>query len=138
MAGFCVRTTDLFDLSVVPYPAVTIFIDFGDGLLVDDASGRQRRGSVAAGLAPGAVRARGADVVHGRDQLRAALAARSVVIFDMSQTWVCDLAAPGELCMAHDQARGSGRELRIVVSSAAMLHQFVLARLERNCCPTRA
>jgi AraC-like DNA-binding protein len=67
MAGFCVRTTDLFDMSVVPYPAVTIFIDFGDGLLVGDGSGRQQRGSVAAGLAPGAVRARGADVVHGRD-----------------------------------------------------------------------
>jgi hypothetical protein len=34
--------------------------------------------------------------------------------------------------MAHDQARGSGRELRIVVSSAAMLDQFVLAGLDSD------
>jgi AraC-like DNA-binding protein len=67
MAGFCVRTADLFDLSVVPYPAVTIFIDFGNELLVDDATGRQQRGSIVAGLAPGAVRAHGADGVGGRD-----------------------------------------------------------------------
>lgn len=67
MAGFSVRTTDLLDLTVVPYPAVTIFIDFGDGLLVDDASGRRQRGNVIAGLAPGAVRAHGADVARGWD-----------------------------------------------------------------------
>ncbi|MDR2985682.1 MAG: AraC family transcriptional regulator, partial [Nocardiopsaceae bacterium] len=67
MAGFSVRTADLFDLRVVPYPAVTIFIDFGDGLLVDDESGLQQRGNVVAGLAPSAVRARGADAACGQD-----------------------------------------------------------------------
>jgi len=67
MAGFSVRTADLFDLSVVPYPAVTIFIDFGNGLLVDDATGRQQQGSIVAGLAPGSVRAHGADGAGGRD-----------------------------------------------------------------------
>ncbi|MBT2419026.1 AraC family transcriptional regulator [Streptomyces sp. ISL-22] len=61
MAGFRDRRTDLVDLQVVPYPAVTVVVDFGDGLLVDDVSGRQQRGSAVLGLAPGSVR------VHGRD-----------------------------------------------------------------------
>ena len=58
MAGFRDRTKDLVDLRVVPYPAVTLVIDFGDGWLVDDAGGQQQRGSLAVGLAPGDVRAR--------------------------------------------------------------------------------
>jgi len=60
MAGFRDRATDLVDLPVVPYPAVTLVIDLGhEPLLVEHASGRPQRGSLAAGLAPGAVRARG-------------------------------------------------------------------------------
>ena len=55
MAGFRASSRDLVDMSVVPYPAVTVFIDFGDALLVDDASGKRQRGSVVTGLAPGAV-----------------------------------------------------------------------------------
>jgi|SRR5215471_13725279 len=62
MAGFRARATDLVDLRLVPYPAVTVGIDLGGGLLVDDASGQRKRGSVAAGLAPGAVRVRGQDI----------------------------------------------------------------------------
>jgi hypothetical protein len=38
MAGFNVRTAAIVDLQVVPYPAVTVFVDLGDGLLVGDAS----------------------------------------------------------------------------------------------------
>jgi AraC-like DNA-binding protein len=60
MAGFRQRATDGVDLRVVPYPAVTVVVDFGDEpLLLDDATGRQQRGSVAAGLAPGGLRVRG-------------------------------------------------------------------------------
>ena len=60
MAGFRSRATDLVDLRTVPYPAITVVVDFGDGpLVVDDGSGRQQRGSVVAGLAPGNVRVRG-------------------------------------------------------------------------------
>jgi AraC-like DNA-binding protein len=59
MAGFSDRTKDLIDLQVVPYPAVTVGIDFGDGLLVERATGQQQRGSVVVGLAPGEVRVRG-------------------------------------------------------------------------------
>jgi len=64
-----------------------------------------------------------------RNQLRAALGRRSVVIADLTQTRMCDLAAIGELFLAHDQATHSGRELRIVVSSAALMREFVLAGL---------
>jgi AraC-like DNA-binding protein len=63
MAGFRDRTTDLVDLRVVPYPAVTVVVDLGDGIVVvDEVSGRQQRGSVVAGLAPGSVRGRGRDI----------------------------------------------------------------------------
>ncbi|HEY7134085.1 MAG TPA: helix-turn-helix domain-containing protein [Acidimicrobiia bacterium] len=59
MAGFRARVGDVIDLPVVPYPAVTVHVDFSGGLLVGDASGRQHRGSVVAGLAPDGVRVRG-------------------------------------------------------------------------------
>jgi AraC-like DNA-binding protein len=59
MAGFATRVKDLVDLQVVPYPAVTLFVDLGDGVLVDHASGQQQRGSLAIGLAPSGVRGRG-------------------------------------------------------------------------------
>jgi AraC-like DNA-binding protein len=63
MAGFRDRATDAVNLNVVPYPAVTVVIDFGDGpLLVDDATGCEQRGSVVAGLAPSSVRVRGRDI----------------------------------------------------------------------------
>jgi AraC-like DNA-binding protein len=63
MAGFSDRAQDQVDLPVVPYPAVTLVIDLSHGpLLVEDASGQPQRGSLAAGLAPGAVRARGRDI----------------------------------------------------------------------------
>lgn len=62
MAGFRDRTTDVVDLQVVPYPAVTLVLDLGEGLLVDDVGGRQQRGSAVLGLTPGGVRVRGRDI----------------------------------------------------------------------------
>ncbi|WP_406101842.1 helix-turn-helix domain-containing protein [Streptomyces sp. NBC_01003] len=63
MAGFRARTTGLVDLGVVPYPAVTVAVDLGDGpIVVNDFSGRQQSGSVVLGLGSGGVRARGRDV----------------------------------------------------------------------------
>ena len=62
MAGFRARSTDPVDLQVVPYPAATVVIDFSDGIQVEEASGRQERGSVVAGLAPGMVRGRGRSI----------------------------------------------------------------------------
>jgi AraC-like DNA-binding protein len=64
MAGFRDRAPGVpVELQVVPYPAVTVIVDLGDGLhVVDDASGRRQRGDVVTGLAPGRVRGRGRDV----------------------------------------------------------------------------
>jgi hypothetical protein len=62
MVGFRDRAKDLVDLQVVPHPAVTLVIDLADGVLLGDASGQPKRGSVAAGLAPGSVRAAGRDI----------------------------------------------------------------------------
>jgi len=61
MAGFRDRVPGVVDLRVVPYPAVTVVVDLGGGVVVDDGSGQQR-GSVVAGLAPGSVRAWGREI----------------------------------------------------------------------------
>jgi AraC-like DNA-binding protein len=64
MAGFRQRTgDDDVDLLVVPYPAVTLAIDLGDGTIaVEDATGRHERGGVVIGLAPDGLRVRGRGV----------------------------------------------------------------------------
>jgi AraC-like DNA-binding protein len=60
MAGFRARGTEPVDLNAVPYPAITVAVVFGGGLLAsDERRGQQHSGSFAAGLAPGSVRARG-------------------------------------------------------------------------------
>ncbi|MBF6129384.1 helix-turn-helix domain-containing protein [Nocardia brasiliensis] len=61
MAGFRGRAANPVELPVVPYPAVTIFLDFGDVRLVDGA-GESVRGSSVVGLAPGNVRGGGREV----------------------------------------------------------------------------
>jgi len=68
MAGFRGRADGFVELRMVPYPALTVFIDFGDALLVDDANGDRKRGSIVVGLAPGSVRgvARDADCLQIR------------------------------------------------------------------------
>ena len=52
MAGFSDHTTGPADIAMVPHPALTLVIDIGGNLLVDQAGGGQQRGSVVAGLAP--------------------------------------------------------------------------------------
>jgi AraC-like DNA-binding protein len=62
MAGFRDRGTSPVGHRVVPHPAVTLALEFGTGrLIVDDAAGRQQRGSLVAGLGfgRGGVRVRG-------------------------------------------------------------------------------
>jgi AraC-like DNA-binding protein len=62
IAGFRDRGSRPFEVQSVPHPAVTVVFEFGDGpLIIEDAAGRPKRGSLAAGLAP-AVRVRGKDV----------------------------------------------------------------------------
>ncbi|MFJ1457338.1 helix-turn-helix domain-containing protein [Nocardia sp. N2S4-5] len=62
MAGFRGRTGDHINIRVVPYPAVTVFVDFGDALLIDDGSRARQRGTVVVGMAPAGVRGRGRDI----------------------------------------------------------------------------
>ena len=51
MAGFRARGMNPVDLRVVPHPAVMLALEFGAGPpTVDDAGGRQHRGSLVAGL----------------------------------------------------------------------------------------
>ncbi|MBO0880265.1 MAG: AraC family transcriptional regulator, partial [Mycobacterium sp.] len=57
MAGFHGRADGPVNLQVVPYPALTVFIDFGDMLLFDSAAGGQTRGSVVVGVGAGSIRA---------------------------------------------------------------------------------
>ncbi|AXB41628.1 helix-turn-helix domain-containing protein [Amycolatopsis albispora] len=60
MAGFRDRGAGPVDVRVVPHPAVTLALGFGDGpLVVDAATGRQRQGSLVTGFMHGAVRVRG-------------------------------------------------------------------------------
>ncbi|WP_119292365.1 helix-turn-helix domain-containing protein [Streptomyces sp. YIM 130001] len=61
MAGFRSRADRFVDMQVVPYPALTLFIDFGDGRLVDDAGSQWANGGVV-GLVPGGVRGRGRSI----------------------------------------------------------------------------
>ncbi|MFH8983685.1 AraC family transcriptional regulator [Streptomyces varsoviensis] len=62
MAGFRDLSTAPLDLPVIPYPAVTVAVDLGDGLIVDDVHGRQQRGGVVFGLVPDGVRVRGRNI----------------------------------------------------------------------------
>jgi AraC-like DNA-binding protein len=63
MAGFSQRTTDLVELTLVPFPAVMVGVDLGDGpLVVDNIRGDGQRDSVAVGLAASGVRVRGRNI----------------------------------------------------------------------------
>ena len=62
MAGFRDRGMTAVGQRAIPHPAVTLALEFGAGpLIVEDAAGRQQRGSLVAGLGfgPGAVWVRG-------------------------------------------------------------------------------
>ncbi|GAA5176376.1 helix-turn-helix domain-containing protein [Pseudonocardia eucalypti] len=60
MAGFRACGPAPVDVRVVPHPAVSLALEFGDGpLVVDAATGRQRRGNLVAGFLHGAMRVRG-------------------------------------------------------------------------------
>lgn len=62
MAGFRGRTGRLVDIEVIPYPALTIFLDFGDGSIVDAGNDLRIRGGVVTGLASAGVRGRGSAI----------------------------------------------------------------------------
>lgn len=68
MAGFRGSAESTLDLRVVPYPELSLFVDVGDALLVDDSSGRRQGGCIVVGLASGSVHgtARDADCLQIR------------------------------------------------------------------------
>ncbi|WP_033328363.1 helix-turn-helix domain-containing protein [Streptomyces yerevanensis] len=63
MAGFRGGSAGPVDVRVVPHPAVTLVLEFGNGpLVVDAATGRQQRGNLVAGFLHDAVRVRGENI----------------------------------------------------------------------------
>jgi AraC-like DNA-binding protein len=132
MAGFRARAKDLVDLPVVPYPAVTLVIDLSDEpLLVEHASGHSRRGSLAAGLAPGAVRARGRGVECLQVRLspvvaHAVLGACSQLggeLVDLDDLWGLDAARTQE------QLRGCGPwDQRFAIAEAMLARRLEAGR----------
>lgn len=62
MAGFRGRSAEPVEMRLIPYPAVTVFVDLGDSRLTDDTSGAQQGGSVVVGMAPRDIRGCGRDV----------------------------------------------------------------------------
>ncbi|MGW0179501.1 helix-turn-helix domain-containing protein [Nocardia sp. NPDC003345] len=59
MAGFRGRTGRLVDIEVVPYPAMTVFLDFGDATILDSGADRPIRDGIVTGLSSVGVRGRG-------------------------------------------------------------------------------
>lgn len=60
MAGFRPRVHTSADIAMIAHPSLTLLVDMSDeGSLLHDAHGRRGRGSVVAGLLPGALRASG-------------------------------------------------------------------------------
>ncbi|WP_194836690.1 AraC family transcriptional regulator [Nocardia sp. XZ_19_369] len=62
MAGFRSRAKSPVELPMVPYPALTVFIDFGDVFLADAASGVRMHGGGVVGLGPAGVLGCGQEV----------------------------------------------------------------------------
>ncbi|MFI8972475.1 helix-turn-helix domain-containing protein [Nocardia asteroides] len=62
LAGFAGRAAADVELQVVPYPAATVFLDFGDGWLVGAEGGTGQRGNAVIGLGAARVSGRARDV----------------------------------------------------------------------------
>ncbi|MEU4839816.1 helix-turn-helix domain-containing protein [Nocardia testacea] len=62
MAGFRGRVMEPAELPVVPYPASTVFLDFGDVAFVDELCGTRAQGSWVVGLGSVGVRGGGREV----------------------------------------------------------------------------
>ena len=132
MAGFRQRAKDLVDLPVVPYPAVTLVVDLGgEPLLVEDATGQPKRGSLAAGLAPGAVRARGRDIECLQVRLSPVVAHAALgACSELGQTVVAleDLWGRGA-ARTQEQLRAAGSwDDRFAIAQAALARRFEAGR----------
>jgi AraC-like DNA-binding protein len=131
MAGFTNRAKDLVNLPMVPYPAVTLFIDLGDGVLIDNASGQQQRRSLAVGLAPGAGRGGGRHIECLQVRMspvvaHAALGASSELggtVIALDDLWGRDAVR------AQEQLRGaSSWDDRFAITEAALARRYQAGR----------
>jgi AraC-like DNA-binding protein len=130
MAGFGHRTSmGPIDLHALPHPAVTLAVEFGDGpFVLDDASGRQYRGSFVAGLTPGDIRVRGNDIQCVQVRL-SPLVAHSVLgaspldingaVVTLDHFWGNDAEPLRE--RLHDAASW---EDRFAIIDAALIHRY--------------
>ncbi|WP_280381439.1 helix-turn-helix domain-containing protein [Nocardia wallacei] len=131
MAGFRGRTGDHIDIRVVPYPAVTVFVDFGDALLIDAGGGRRQRGTVVVGLAPTGVWGRGRDIDCLQIRLspvvaHAALGAATelnATVTALDDFWGTDAARVREQLHA-----ARGWDERFAVAAAAVVRRYRAGR----------
>jgi AraC-like DNA-binding protein len=131
MAGFTSRAKTLVDLQVVPYPAVTLFIDLGDGVLVDHASGQQQRGSLAVGLAPSGVRGRGRNIECLQVRMSPLVAHRVLgASAELGETVVTlDDLWGHDAVRSHDQLRAAGSwDERFAIAEAALVQRYQAGR----------
>ncbi|MGQ4390441.1 helix-turn-helix domain-containing protein [Streptomyces sp. SAS_270] len=131
MASFRARTADPVDLSVVPYPAVTVALNLGDGLLaVDDFGGRLPNGGVVVGLASSGVRGYGRDIECLQVRLspvvaHAVLGASSELggVVSLEDLWGRDAAR------IHEQLCAAGSwEDRFAIAEAALARRHEAGR----------
>ncbi|MET7704356.1 helix-turn-helix domain-containing protein [Streptomyces sp. NPDC005485] len=132
MAGFRARTADPVDLSVVPYPAVTVALNLSDGLLaVDDFGGRLPNGGVVVGLASSGVRGYGRDIECLQVRLspviaHAVLGASSelgAMVVSLEDLWGRDAAR------IHEQLCAAGSwEDRFAIAEAALARRHEAGR----------
>ncbi|MGV9759946.1 helix-turn-helix domain-containing protein [Streptomyces tricolor] len=132
MAGFRARTTGLVDLGVVPYPAVTVAVDLGEGTLtVADADGRRRSGGVVVGLGSVGVRGRGRDIACLQVRLSppvahavlGACAEPGAAVVSLEDLWGRDAARVQERL----RAAGSWEE-RFARAEAALVRRYEAGR----------
>lgn len=127
MAGFTGRADDFADLRVIPHPALTLFIDFGDAQVVDDQGGRRIYGAGVVGLVPARLRglARDLDCLQVRlsplvaRTLLGAPAELSGVVVDLDEIWGRDANRLRE--QLHEQRSWADR---FAITQAALIRRL--------------
>ncbi|MFB8277850.1 hypothetical protein [Nocardia colli] len=120
MAGFRGRADRPAELSLIPYPAFTVFLDFGDVWLGDDARGAGEQGSGVIGLAPVGVRGCGREVDLLQIRLsplvaHAALGGSAEVggtVVALEDLWVGTPDGSGSGCMPPSRGTSGSRSRR--------------------------
>jgi AraC-like DNA-binding protein len=130
MAGFRDRGMTAVGQRAIPHPAVTLALEFGAGpLIVEDAAGRQQRGSLVAGLGfgPSAVWVRGEhfEAVQVRLSPLVARAVLGVSLADLDGAVVAleDLWGRQASRIREQLSEASSWEDRFAVTDALLAHR---------------